>query len=466
MSPQATPPTDNDGLPASSNIDNMEQQDAAVVYDEDSEEFQIQKRPKYARLTALCLGLLTLAALGFGIYYFLDRNDYSLTKPQVDESVATTVVARKDMALHVEPEDCWMSIHDKVYDMTDYAPLHPGAPSLITNHCGTNATRWFDFEHSVALLPIVDRYMLGTLQLEAVVEEALVAIEVQEDEASESEESVDDESSEEVQEEEEVEEDEPPAVESATEATDTTTPPTVSPTSVSPTSGVPTSSSPTSAVRTLPPATLLPTAAAAAVGTGNTGVAEPIVVSDTFETQKDPTVSTLSPTNTLVVVPDTPPPVTPPPVTAAPITAAPITPPPTQNLVTPQPTNRPTAAPVLAVPVVPVAEPVVPDGSCPMNVYTLADLSQHADEDSCWYGLYGVVYDLTWYIDDHKGGRGTILMDCGKDATFNFVAEKKHDVDMLVKKGFIPSIIGRVGDATGAMYVPCDEVEVPAVTGI
>jgi cytochrome b involved in lipid metabolism len=100
-----------------------------------------------------------------------------------------------------------------------------------------------------------------------------------------------------------------------------------------------------------------------------------------------------------------------------------------------------------------------------MEFYTANDLAAHADLDSCWYGLYGVVYDLTCYIDEHKGGVGVILVDCGKDSTANFVAEKKHDVDMLIKKGFIPSIIGRLGSQRGTQSVPCDEVELPAVTG-
>ena len=98
-----------------------------------------------------------------------------------------------------------------------------------------------------------------------------------------------------------------------------------------------------------------------------------------------------------------------------------------------------------------------------MERYTVADLAQHNDETSCWYGLYGVVYDFTTYIDDHKGGRGTILADCGTDATVNFELEKKHDVDLLIKKGFSSFIIGRQGTTRGIEIVPCDEVELVAV---
>ena len=69
-------------------------------------------------------------------------------------------------------------------------------------------------------------------------------------------------------------------------------------------------------------------------------------------------------------------------------------------------------------------------------------------------------------MDDHKGGRGTILNDCGTEATVAFEAEKKHDVAMLEKKGFSSFIIGRLGETRGQERVPCDEVEFVSVVGM
>lgn len=56
-----------------------------------------------------------------------------------------------------------------------------------------------------------------------------------------------------------------------------------------------------------------------------------------------------------------------------------------------------------------------------------------------------------------------MLLEYGKDATFNFSVEKKHDIGMLIKKGFVPSIIGRTGDVSGTMFVVCEDMELPAV---
>ena len=43
------------------------------------------------------------------------------------------------MAQHNKPEDAWISIEYKVYDITDYLPRHPGG-TLIRDALGTEAT--------------------------------------------------------------------------------------------------------------------------------------------------------------------------------------------------------------------------------------------------------------------------------------------------------------------------------------
>lgn len=334
-----------------SNVDSLEKGTAKnpqnqTIFQEDSEDFKAKKQPQYARVTALVLGLLALTGIGFGVFFFMDRNDIDLRKETSQNKNFQGTVSIAELVEHQEPEDCWVAIHGNVYDLTEYAPIHPGAPTLITRHCGTDATVWYDYEHTVALLPIVDQYLLGAL---VVLEEA-----VSEEDVSEV------------------------AVEAETSLPVTSTP----------------TKSPITAVA--PVTTSQPTEAPVAAP-----VAASVVVEDTGA-----------------------------------------------------PTGTPTMAQTTATPVI--------DG-CAMERYTVADLAQHADAESCWYGLYGVVYDLTTYIDDHKGGRGTILADCGTDATVNFVLEKKHDVDMLIKKGFSSFIIGRQGATRGVEIVPCEEVELVAV---
>jgi cytochrome b involved in lipid metabolism len=386
--------------------------DEEAYYVEDAEDFKVPQRPRFARMTALLLGWMALAAIGVGIYFFMHHKEYKLTKGGAEQHENFQgIVSLEAMIQHADPEDCWVGLHGQVYDLTEYAPIHPGESSLITRHCGTDATQWYDFEHSLALLPIVDPYLLGTLALrdetteELVEEEEEVAVTMEEGEEALT-----------------MEEEEALMVEEAsmvTESTMTTGMPTVHPT-LSP------SDSPTLSPTKNP--TVSPTASPSAAPSRAPTTPNP-TPTGTFE-------PTWEPTGTPTVQP----------TTLEPTTGTP----------TSAPTWQPTDTPTTEAPTMGAA--------CAMEFYTTADLAQHADEDSCWYGLYGVVYDLTWYIDDHKGGRGTILMECGTDATVPFENEKKHDVDLLIKKGFASSIIGRLGSTRGRQNVPCDEVDAVAVT--
>ena len=57
-------------------------------------------------------------------------------------------------------------------------------------------------------------------------------------------------------------------------------------------------------------------------------------------------------------------------------------------------------------------------------IYTIADVSSHASQSSCWTTISGKVYDLTNWIGQHPGGEGAILSICGKDGTSAF--ENQH----------------------------------------
>jgi len=66
--------------------------------------------------------------------------------------------------MHATPGDCWLVYYGDVYDMTQYAPTHPASSTLITNHCGTDATAAYASVHSRGLLGIVNSYKLGALE--------------------------------------------------------------------------------------------------------------------------------------------------------------------------------------------------------------------------------------------------------------------------------------------------------------
>lgn len=49
--------------------------------------------------------------------------------------------------------------------------------------------------------------------------------------------------------------------------------------------------------------------------------------------------------------------------------------------------------------------------------FTVEEVAKHTSPDSCWVILYGNVYDVTDFLQDHPGGSKIILKLAGKDAT-------------------------------------------------
>lgn len=53
--------------------------------------------------------------------------------------------------------------------------------------------------------------------------------------------------------------------------------------------------------------------------------------------------------------------------------------------------------------------------------YTIAQVTEHADKNSCWIAIDNKVYDVTPYISSgFHPGKAAILQGCGKDATTLF----------------------------------------------
>lgn len=53
----------------------------------------------------------------------------------------------EEVAAHNTKDDCWVIIHGKAYDVTDFLPQHPGGPAIIIKYAGKDATKAFDPIH-------------------------------------------------------------------------------------------------------------------------------------------------------------------------------------------------------------------------------------------------------------------------------------------------------------------------------
>lgn len=80
-------------------------------------------------------------------------------------------ITLKDVTKHNTEKDCWMVIHDKVYDITKFIPDHPGGDT-ITLGCGEDATYYFEnrpmgdmnFPHSQDARDMLKQFYVGDLK--------------------------------------------------------------------------------------------------------------------------------------------------------------------------------------------------------------------------------------------------------------------------------------------------------------
>ena len=119
------------------------------------------------------LALVAAAALGFGIFVYMDGKDSLVpTQLQVDlpkntslppESVSDPMVLMHELEEHTSPDDCWVMYYNEVYDMTYYADEHPGGASMITKRCGADDTQSYELFHDKSLLQTIHKYAIGRI---------------------------------------------------------------------------------------------------------------------------------------------------------------------------------------------------------------------------------------------------------------------------------------------------------------
>ncbi|RBR20876.1 uncharacterized protein FIESC28_05028 [Fusarium coffeatum] len=57
-----------------------------------------------------------------------------------------------EVARHNSSKSCWLIIHNKVYDLTEFLPNHPGGRKVILKNAGKDSTGDFDLIHSTDVL--------------------------------------------------------------------------------------------------------------------------------------------------------------------------------------------------------------------------------------------------------------------------------------------------------------------------
>ncbi|AEO55361.1 hypothetical protein MYCTH_2299107 [Thermothelomyces thermophilus ATCC 42464] len=78
-----------------------------------------------------------------------------------------------EIAKHNKPDDCWVIVHGRAYDVTEFLPEHPGGTKIILKYAGKDATEEFDPIHPPDTL---EKYLpkskhLGPVDMSTVVQE-------------------------------------------------------------------------------------------------------------------------------------------------------------------------------------------------------------------------------------------------------------------------------------------------------
>lgn len=81
----------------------------------------------------------------------------------------------------------------------------------------------------------------------------------------------------------------------------------------------------------------------------------------------------------------------------------------------------------------------------PAKEFTAEEVAKHNTAEDCWVIIKNVVMDLTPFLNDHPGGKGSIVTYAGKDATESFAM--LHD-DNFIPKYVSENVLGRLKGKT------------------
>ncbi|KUJ19739.1 uncharacterized protein LY89DRAFT_640949 [Mollisia scopiformis] len=83
------------------------------------------------------------------------------------------VISVQEISKHNIPEDLWIVVDDTVYDLTEFAPEHPGGAGIIHRYAGRDATASYNEIHAPSLIKntLHPSKILGTLDPSSITEE-------------------------------------------------------------------------------------------------------------------------------------------------------------------------------------------------------------------------------------------------------------------------------------------------------
>lgn len=114
---------------------------------------------------------LTLGVILATIFLFVTIFYVSSYKPKLSEKppvspTASSLLTMSQLSTHNNPNDCWIQINGKAYDVTQFALKHPGSAEIMYPYCGKDATAAFTTKggvgsHSQKALDFLNNLYIG-----------------------------------------------------------------------------------------------------------------------------------------------------------------------------------------------------------------------------------------------------------------------------------------------------------------
>ncbi|KAK2593088.1 hypothetical protein QQS21_009218 [Conoideocrella luteorostrata] len=84
----------------------------------------------------------------------------------------TRKISVTEISLHDRADDAWIVVDGQVYNMTDFAPSHPGGPEIIYQHAGKDASAPYNEVHAPSLIrsSLDPKHCMGALDSSTITE--------------------------------------------------------------------------------------------------------------------------------------------------------------------------------------------------------------------------------------------------------------------------------------------------------
>ncbi|OJJ06020.1 hypothetical protein ASPVEDRAFT_140035 [Aspergillus versicolor CBS 583.65] len=62
------------------------------------------------------------------------------------------LISSSELQKHTTPDDCWIIVHSRIYDITAFLDEHPGGSAIILKYAGNDASKAYDEVHAPSLI--------------------------------------------------------------------------------------------------------------------------------------------------------------------------------------------------------------------------------------------------------------------------------------------------------------------------